>query len=81
MSFRYSWYKKFLHTWKIKEVVFVTICFYVMMLSDMNLDKLYSNFTIYEMQFTNKAFTLNIKNRVYDYPFDKGNWQVTPFSD
>lgn len=52
------------------------------MLSDMNLDKLYSNFTIYyEMQFTNKAFTLNIKNRVYDYPFDKGNWQVTPFSN
>ena len=33
------------------------------------------------MPFTNKAFTLNDKNRVYDYPFGRGNWQVTPLSN
>ena len=46
MSFRYCWYKRFLHTWKIKKVAFVTICFYVIILSDMNVDKFYSNFAI-----------------------------------
>ena len=64
--------------------------------SDMNVDTFYSNFTIdneqnildilqifmfLKMPFTNKAFTLNNRNRVYDYPFVGGNWQVTPSSN